>query len=274
MQMKTLKLYNAVLTFVIFLLLSLPVNAQYSNGFEWDRYTDYSGIDNPHNDQAGNNVWSYEHFTNQDFLNSTALTSTVYDPPRWGDDQHNFSAGDQNVNFWQGYQIYNMGPGFPHPYYSTLIRWTNPVGDNVDIDFTGNLKMWWAGWNPGTESYISYPMDVRFVIGLYDESENQYISLRDEIIDAPFETFRDTGTTNWGDNPNITIPVDYHVNMDLGDSYFWSIMPLETVNKGAWITLNDNPMRITYDAPVVPEPVSSVLFITGGAVLGFLRLRK
>ncbi len=270
--MHKMKLLIAGLSFIV-LIHALPVSAQYSDGFEWDRYTDFSYINNPHNDQAGSTVWSYEYFQNQDFLNTT-LQTTPYGSDRWGDDQHNFSAWDQNVNFWQGYQTYNMGTGFPHPYYNTLIRWTNPVGDNVDIDFTGKLKMWWAGWNPNTQSYISYPMDVRFVEGIYDVSENQYIEVRDEIIDAPFESFLDTGTTTWGDNPNISIPVDYHINMDQGDSYFWSIMPLETVNKGAWITLNDNPMRISYDVPVVPEPISSVLFVIGGAILGFRRFRK
>ena len=257
-----------ILTILLGLFLGNASADPYYAGYEWNRWdgknspiTEYTTSSNPGPDREGNNVWSYEWFTGMDYLNTNLMTQVT----SWGDPQR-WEYGGNNISGW------DQNPGYANNPDSPLIRWTNPVGDNTEIDIQGNFWLWWGGanqWHTGHD-WMATPNDLQFVLGYHDISESQTTLLIDQYIDSPFTGEYNCGP-NFGDCPSYTVLLDLQLSMDLGDSIFWTALRLDNVNTGGrWITLNDGNMSIS----IVPEPVSSTLFIVGSAILGFRRFKK
>ncbi len=252
---------------------STQAGAAYTPTYEWDRNTEYTNITNPGPDLEGNNVWSYEWFTGMDYLHTNPMTQiTNWNIPqekqRWEHGPLNISGWDQNTNYDSDW---NTG------FETTLIRWTNPVDNTATIDIDGSMTLYWGGddnWSaPGNNAS---PVDVQFVLGYYDVSKSQATLLIDQFIDSSTDSsYGDSFDANEACNPFSTcpkyiMPLDYSVSMDQGDSIFWTAITLDQVTTNRWTTLNDNNMSIT----MVPEPISSALFLVGGVILGFRRFRK
>jgi len=245
----------------------------YTDGFTWDRFTEFTTANNNNLDANGNPVWTYEWFTGfgtgADYTN-TNLMGTVYNwtPPRWGQGNVNVSAWDQNTGFRDAYN--------PSQTVS-LLRWTNPTGDGSNIDIDGNLTLFWGGTTGGAGWYTS-AIDARFVAGIHDVSTDAITLLNDDLITAPFTGQNHYCGSSFGNCPNVTITLDHSVIIDAGDSFFWTVIPLGTASaNNRWLTLNDNGMNIGYHIPVVaavvPEPSAFLLLASGLLLLGRNRFK-
>lgn len=172
------------------------------------------------------------------------------------DNDVNISRWDQNTNFYSGYNPNRN---------SALIRWTNPTGNDADIDIQGSLKLFWGGQSLSyTGNFWASPVDVQLIMGYLDASAGSMNLLKNELFTSPFSNDVECGA-NFGNCPNTVIPIDFSISMDAGDSFFWTAVPLgQVTNKNRWITLNDANMNISYQPAVVPEPISSILFVAGG----------
>ena len=251
-----------------FLMITGAAAVDYEVGFEWRKLTDYtdgtvngSTVGNPNLDQNGNPAWSYESF-DKDLLNWDSSDLAVwYDWGRWG-----AGGGFMNFSLWD--QNTQLNTNWNNSGLTSLVRWTNPTGESIYVDMTGALRTTWGGddSNPG---FIASPSDVRVILGYYDVSEGTSSLLIDNTYDSPIS--QDTVCLTWGDCPYIDTSVERTLSVDAGDSLFWTTIALDSApGKNRWLTTTDGSVRIT----LVPEPVSSTLFLIGGAILGFRRFKK
>ena len=263
-------IFAAALFLTTFLMITAAAAVDYEGGFEWRKVTDYtngtvngSTVGNPNLDQNGNPAWSYESF-DKDLLNWDSSSLAIWlSWGRWGspDSFVNFSLWDQNT----GLNTNNNNTGL-----TSLVRWINPTGESIDVDITGGLRTVWAGDDNGSSpGWTASPTDVKVVLGYYDFSEGTSSLLIDNTYSSPIS--QDTFCLTWGECPFIFTSFERSLSVDAGDSLFWTTIALDsTPGKNRWLTSTDGSIRIT----LVPEPVSSALFIIGASVLGIRRMRS
>lgn len=259
-----------------FLMITVASAGDYDAGFVWRKADDYtagtinnSTAGNPNLDKNGNPAWSYESF-DKDLLNWDSSSLMVWRQNfRWVDagDFVNISKWDQNVGLDTNWNTTGV---------DSLVRWTNPTGESIQVDMTGQLRNVWAGldWvNGGWSSYyVASPSAVRVILGYHDFSQGTSTLLIDNTYASPISA--DTRCNTWAECPYIDTSLTRSISLDAGDSLFWTTIPLGGApGKNRWITTTDASVRITLTA-VVPEPVSAILLITGGMILTGRRLLK
>ncbi len=274
------KISNHKTVFILTLLLSIFIistaaeSSGYAPGFVWNKHNDYtngtvnnSTLGNPNLDQNGNPAWSYESF-DKDLLNwDNSSLAVWYSWGRWG-------AGGGFMNFSKGDQNTQLDTNWNNTGLTSLVRWSNPTGESINVDLSGQLVTTWAGlnWvNGGWSDYnVASPTDIRVILGYYDVSEGTSSLLIDNTYLSPIN--EDTICT-WSECPKAFTSLERSLSVDAGDSLFWTTIALGSApGKNRWLTTADRSVNITM--AVVPEPVSSALFIVGASALGIRRFQK
>ena len=238
----------------------------YYPGFTWSVPQDYnqgtvrnSTAGNPDDDANGNPTWTYEWIdvNNLDadppwYLNKTNLLtwdSYIYNRNTWGTP---YSIGTVNLDGSSMNFHYSAAAIGEVP----LVRWTNPTNGPARIDITGRITLSWWGLNVNpnraSKDYWDYsylvgsPADIDLVLGLHDASTNTVQVLYSKRLEKPHDEETTCVPPNYGDCDHVDVDLDMQVDVENGDSIFWSARAVEySTAANRWITLNYGQVKLT-----------------------------
>jgi len=243
-------------------LLSLvcctAASADYFPGFTWDRSADWTpgvhgsaGVNNPGEDAAGADVWSYESVVGGGGADSANPWFHEPSQPMVWDSDWLPSSGvwARSLNTTpiidQTGLLHQATP--PKFDGAPLLRWINPVGDGGQIEVSGTLVVEWASTLDTTMAVQS-----EVLLGLHDASAGEVIPL--------FETVAEKPTPGEGPHEFIELELDVlSVSVDEGDSIVLTHRAVEPIQFG-WVNLVDQDLAITY----IPAPGSAGLMVAAG----------
>lgn len=243
-------------------------NDPYPGGFSWNLLMDYtagtvknSTAGNPDSDANGNPVWSYEWINAKGQTMGSPWYATSSQLLTWDSYQYNpltwaaINNGTVNMNQWN-MNFHYSSPGCDKV---PVVRWTNPTGETRTVDMSGRYTISWWGLNPNPEwpsepdywdSYlVGSPVDVKFVIGFHDKSENTTTVLYTQTYSKPRPGETTCVAPNYGDCDHVDVIADLTVEVEPGDSIFWTARPAGCYNdRNRWITINHNNITMTLHA--------------------------
>lgn len=233
---------------VFVLAAAMPASAQYSQGFVWNRQSDWlpgistgSGVNNPGPDAEGNPVWSYEvghggPLGSDDPWYESQTEQMTWDDAWWESGRGAWSNGDEkNPPVFADWMTHNLGvPNFDNV---PIVRWNNPAGDGTVLDMAGTLRILWTG-----EDYVGAPTDVDVIVGMFDASAQAMNLLLATTVSKPHDML------SVGDWAAVPVSLD-SIAMDAGDSIVISARGHDVL-PSRWIDLHDTDVGIT----LVPAP--------------------
>jgi len=247
--MKITKYLTIVATPMIFLGLAPASNAQYINGFTWDRSTAWDISDNvnntttgqPDDDAEGNPVWGYTEASQSD-SNYGGLSG----PDPWYEAGLDLMEWDSGDSQWEGsfnrvIQQAQLGiTGSGRPVFAT---WDNPTGSAITVDITGT---------------VTFTKNINEVGGAQFALVQRTTGGTNTLLDsADWTTGVGVGDTTANFNISAT-----GIVVAAGDQLLFGMREYGTNANRFWYT--DDDLTVT----VVPEP-SSYAVIVGLIGLGF-----
>lgn len=225
----------------------------YPLGFTWNRAADWTpgtaenfswGAGNPNADAVGHRVWSMEWI---DVAGDITSPQPWFEQPGtlmvWDADWFGFGgvwarANDLQPPIYQDSFVHDLrGDLYQHP---SLVRWTNPAGDNVQVRCSGTLTVHWSG-----EFGLGLDVDVDVVIAKV--SAGQTTTLASETIENPKPG--EVGA-------EVELKIDLtDVPMNAGDSIAITARAREGSEFFYFIRSFDDLTITLTSLPTIPQPV-------------------
>jgi len=241
---------------VTFDSLSTPTPMDYGDGFVWNRNADYSigfsggsTAGNPTRDANGNRAWRHEYITDSD-NDGLVGGSPWYEAPaslmQWDNKWFSSTSGLWAVGDDTPARISDST--FEHTLDNAtwidtlpLARWTNPTGEAISVDLTGEVSV---GWDRNSQD------DIEFILASVADATGVVTPLVSDVF-------------QFGDGP-LAIDVS-DVALAPDDQIIYGIRGDGTTG---YVTLNDTGLSLILSVPtgVIPEPSALLVWSLLGAV--------